>query len=137
MQFIPCPKCEKLYVSYNLPNHEKHCKHTSLHSKQTQTVLKPPQNEDCAMNDSDNITSSSEQQAEATDDMPVEGTQAESTANENMNNRNDISSSDEQEVDETDDMPKENHSKKTDIKERCPTCKRHLIQLEIIIFILA
>ena len=89
------------------------------------------------MNDSDNIPSSTEQQADATDGMPVEGTQAESTGNETMNNTNDISSSNEQETDETDDMPKENQSKKTVIKERCPTCKKHLIQLEIIIFILA
>ena len=61
------------------------------------------------MNDSDNIPSS---------------TQTESTANETMNNTNGISSSNEQETDETDDMPKENQSKKTVIKERCPTCKK-------------
>ena len=113
-----------LYVSYNLPNHEKHGQYTSSHSKQTETVSKPPQNEDHTMNDSDNIPSSIEQQADATDDMPVEGTQAESTANETMNTRNDISSSDEQEADETDDMPKENQNKKTVIKERCPTHKK-------------
>ena len=50
----------------------------------------------------------------------MEGTQAKSTANETMINRNDMSISDEQ---ETDDTPKENQSKKTVIKEICPTCK--------------
>ena len=107
--------------------------HLHIQNK-TETVSKPPKNEDHTMNDSDNIPSSNEQQADATDDMPVEGTQAESTVNETMNNTNDICSSNEQ---ETDDMPKENQSKETVIKERCPMCKKHLIQLEIIIFILA